>query len=740
MRSLQNIPLSIADIQLSSPLPSPSRQSVHMNSSHQDSTSDSNTQRHPLQHTQFNFANTETNPTTPISLLAPTSSALNQITLPSLNFESPYFLDPQVYPLKNSTTPGLLKKFVFKVDGIPAYFEEIQASSTRKRPASIWDDERSFKRTEFDIVNRSSIVQPTGMNTATLHIPAISIEANSTNAYSPGPNTYPITETMLDIIPDSPNSALPSPVSDVDHNDPWSSTPLQEIPSETTVAAATISSSNMKEDVQNNKNNDDTIDIESMDVTAPEPTTKLPDTVHDVFKKRNNSSTTTPTSLQHPSDAIPFPLVHYLEQQHQIYEPSSLIALFDKLPEQIQSYLMFQLLRRSPHNTLRKANDIIEETLKRDYINDLPIDIARRILTYLDIRSLCRASAVNKKWKSIIEESSYPSNIWEMKMIESEYTPSAKERATYSYKEIVRRHTIIRRNWRENRYKKMLLEGHEEDLVTCLQFDNEKIVTGSDDHSINVYDINTGELKRVLKGHDGGVWALQYVGNMLVTGSIDRTVRVWDIERGICRFVLRGHSSTVRCLKIVMPMEIIQPDGSSTIEPEEPIIISGSRDMTIRVWRLPNLETEPIVPLSTSLDDDVISKRFLKYKLVEHENSVRDLAIYGNILVSGSYDNNVIVWNLSTGKKNHVLKGHTMKVYCVAIDRKRRHCVSGSLDATIRIWDIDSGECKFVLQGIINFIYMIQITCPGLPVLLSQHTFLIYRSCYFGRLVRIGRR
>ncbi|KAL7322579.1 hypothetical protein PS15p_211563 [Mucor circinelloides] len=613
MKSAPGVPLTIAELQLSSPLPSPNRH-----------PSNSTAQQHQ-QHTRLHH--TEASPS-------------DAIILPQLHFDPPYSLNPDLYPLANIATPNAMKKFTFKVDEKHGLFQEIQATAARKRSASTWDDERSYKRTELE--NIEDVEQT---NNTALQIPA---PANST--YSPGPS-YATTDAMVDIIPDSPNSALPSPVSDLDHQDVWQQ-------------------NNEQEEEEEEENDDDTMNIDPMDTATTDNTTN-----NTIATTNTNTTTTTNSTL---------------------LEPSSLFEMFDTLPDNIQTYLMFQLLKRSPRNALRMANATIMQALKKDIVTHLPSNIVEIVFSYLDIRSLCRASGVNHSWKHLIDNAS---EVWELKMHQLNFVPTPTEALQRNYKQIVRRHTIMRRNWRQNLHHKMLLEGHEEDLVTCLQFDDEKIITGSDDHSINVYDIKTGKLKTALNGHDGGVWALQYVGNTLVTGSIDRTIRVWDIEKGKCRFILRGHSSTVRCLKIVMPTKIVNPDGSVTMEPSEPIIVSGSRDMTIRVWRLPDLEKEPEVPLSTCLEDDVISQRFLKYKLVEHEHSVRDLAIHGNILVSGSYDNNVIVWNLETGKKVHVLKGHTMKVYCVAIDPKRRHCISGSLDASVRIWGIDDGECKFVLQG-----------------------------------------
>jgi F-box and WD-40 domain protein CDC4 len=55
--------------------------------------------------------------------------------------------------------------------------------------------------------------------------------------------------------------------------------------------------------------------------------------------------------------------------------------------------------------------------------------------------------------------------------------------------------------------------------------------------------------------------------NVLVSGSRDSTLRVWDLDTGACRFVLRGHTDSVRCLVL-----------------HESLAISGSYDHTVRVW------------------------------------------------------------------------------------------------------------------------------------------------------------
>ncbi|CAG8463821.1 9226_t:CDS:2 [Paraglomus brasilianum] len=259
---------------------------------------------------------------------------------------------------------------------------------------------------------------------------------------------------------------------------------------------------------------------------------------------------------------------------------------------------------------------------------------------------------------------------------------------------------LIRQNWRDGRYKHISFPGHGSNVVTCLQFDSEKIVSGSDDQCINVYETATGKLINRLEGHGGGVWALQYVGNTLVSGSTDRTVRVWDIKRGVCTHAFSGHTGTVRCLQIIMPQAT---SDSSIVEPPIPLIVTGSRDSTLRVWRLPDTTNDtPFAPSNPSSPSDSVSLQDSPYfirTIQGHTHSVRTLAGVGNTLVSGSYDCSVRVWNIMTGECLWKLTGHTQKVYSVVLDAKRNRCMSGSMDGIVKVWSLEDGTCVWSLEG-----------------------------------------
>ncbi|KAK9236295.1 WD40-repeat-containing domain protein [Lipomyces kononenkoae] len=296
------------------------------------------------------------------------------------------------------------------------------------------------------------------------------------------------------------------------------------------------------------------------------------------------------------------------------------------------------------------------------------------------------------------------------------------------YKAIYRRHYLINRNWMSpnSNPSHLSFPGHGRNVVTCLQFDSEKIITGSDDLCINVYDTRTGKLRARLDGHEGGVWALQYVGNTLVSGSTDRTVRVWDIEKGICTHIFYGHTSTVRCLQIMQPVRTgTTPDGKPIMEPSRPIIVTGSRDASLRVWKLPDLERDGEY-LPEGVPDNNDDGPFFLRALHGHTHSVRAISGRGDLLVSGSYDTFVRVWKLSTGECLFRLAGHGAKVYSVVIDSKRARCISGSMDWLVKVWSLETGSCLFTLEGHTSLVGLLDLNQTALVSAAADSTLRIW--------------
>lgn len=129
---------------------------------------------------------------------------------------------------------------------------------------------------------------------------------------------------------------------------------------------------------------------------------------------------------------------------------------------------------------------------------------------------------------------------------------------------------------------------HGSSVVTCLKFHEGKIITATDDHIINVFSLPNLQLLHRFVGHKGGVWPLEAFENTIISGSTDRTVRLWDLSTGRSTHVFGGHTSTVRCLALIKPERVENQDGLLTL-PEQPLIVTGSRDATLRVWRIPQI-------------------------------------------------------------------------------------------------------------------------------------------------------
>lgn len=399
---------------------------------------------------------------------------------------------------------------------------------------------------------------------------------------------------------------------------------------------------------------------------------------------------------------------------------AELINTIDQLSQfltpQNQNHLIFRLLQKTHRSSLSTFNGLLNDSLKRDLIGNLPVEISMKVLSYLDAETLLSISKVCKKWfklinntalwtdllkrdKLITEDAVIKYELNEPKdMIDQWCTlPGEINSAQVLYK---KRRMIVNR-WLDPKYKpkRISVKGHGNKVVTCLQHDEEKIVTGVDDKYILIYSTQTGQLMKVLEGHDGGVWAMKYYGNTLVTGSTDRSVRIWNMATGKCTHVFRGHTSTIRCLDIITP-SVIGKDahGEDIVFPEHPLLITGSRDHNIHVWRLPILQEDAVDEVT--FDSGESENPYLIAVLTGHTQSVRSLSGYGNIIISGSYDSTVRVWDLlDNGRCKHILQGHQDRVYSTAIDFNKKVCFSGSMDSTINIWNFETGEFLKVLEG-----------------------------------------
>jgi WD40 repeat protein len=98
-----------------------------------------------------------------------------------------------------------------------------------------------------------------------------------------------------------------------------------------------------------------------------------------------------------------------------------------------------------------------------------------------------------------------------------------------------------------------------------------------------------------------------------------------------------------------------------------------------------------------------------------HQSWVTALAFSAQqpVLVSGSLDDSVRIWNWQTGDLLHTLKGHARGVNAVAIDRRGQLLVSCGDDATVKIWQLGDGTLRHTLKGHLRDVNAIALSHSG---------------------------
>jgi F-box and WD-40 domain protein CDC4 len=233
--------------------------------------------------------------------------------------------------------------------------------------------------------------------------------------------------------------------------------------------------------------------------------------------------------------------------------------------------------------------------------------VIRNIALYIPLRLYPSFLLVCKTWKDVIDLSD---DLW-LSLLKREslfvgrnseeaFASAIHQRAVQyggsttssAFKALFKSRYLTRLRWETNTNPSHLtFPAHGRSVVTCLMLYHGQIISASDDHSIHIYSLSDGSLVHSLIGHEGGVWALAATKDTLVSGSTDRTVRIWDMSTGRCTHIFGGHTSTVRCLAIFKPEMVDVEDERGVIQqerwPKRPLIVTGSRDHTLRVWTLP---------------------------------------------------------------------------------------------------------------------------------------------------------
>ena len=249
--------------------------------------------------------------------------------------------------------------------------------------------------------------------------------------------------------------------------------------------------------------------------------------------------------------------------------------------------------------------------------------------------------------------------------------------------------------------------------------DGQTLVSGSNDETTKIWNMQTGELLRTLdfnaaRPNDGSrrsVWvtsvAISPDGRILVSSGDDGLVEVWNLKTEDLLYRLPGAGSRV------------------AITPDSQTLASGISDHTVKLWNLRSGELRQVLPglvqgsarLSMSLDGRIIAagSMFAKVNLWNlHTGELirtfgtsktpRDIistaiSPKGEILITSQEGMSAVkMWNLNTGELIRTLEGHSSQINSVAVSTDGHILATGSADGTVRIVDLRTRELIRVLK------------------------------------------
>ncbi|EDX87892.1 hypothetical protein S7335_5605 [Synechococcus sp. PCC 7335] len=254
---------------------------------------------------------------------------------------------------------------------------------------------------------------------------------------------------------------------------------------------------------------------------------------------------------------------------------------------------------------------------------------------------------------------------------------------------------IWRWNYRTGESLQML-SGHTSWISAITYSPNQMLASGSEDRSVRIWRGNL--CLRQLQGYSNGIWSVAFnrQGTLLASGNQDRDLRLWSVQTGELLSTLRGHKSWI---------------WSVSFSPTRPTVASSSEDQTIRIWDIQSQQQKYVLTghgdavlsllhapdgslWSGSLDGTLkqwSEEGICLQTLNSHDGGVWTVALSldGQLLLSGSQDQTIKLWNPVSGSVIDTLNGHQSWIRSVAMSPDCKTLLSGGADGILKIWQRD---------------------------------------------------
>ncbi|XP_018597156.1 WD repeat, SAM and U-box domain-containing protein 1 isoform X2 [Scleropages formosus] len=219
--------------------------------------------------------------------------------------------------------------------------------------------------------------------------------------------------------------------------------------------------------------------------------------------------------------------------------------------------------------------------------------------------------------------------------------------------------------------------------VCAFSPDSAHLVSGGSDGTLALWDLRTKTLRRTCVVNEATVVACSFspCGQAFVTGSSYGDLRLWDPEMNQQQAVKNAHDLGVTCCHFAPQM---QSDGDSVLFR----LSSCGQDSLLKIWII-------------SHHAEAGWKMQLLYTLAGQSAPVLSCSFSadGQLLVSGSVDKTVTVYDANQGVLLYTLKHHERYVTACAFSPTVPLIATGSMDKTVNIWRVEDGNSGYWNEG-----------------------------------------
>ncbi|KAL9624200.1 MAG: hypothetical protein Q9160_001447 [Pyrenula sp. 1 TL-2023] len=310
--------------------------------------------------------------------------------------------------------------------------------------------------------------------------------------------------------------------------------------------------------------------------------------------------------------------------------------------------------------------------IRRDPLTVLPLEIMEQIMSCLDASSLLQAAQVSRLWNAransrhawrLVFQRTFNPQRKAIPTSSSGCTPAmglGKASGNQDWKRMYFIRQRLAKRWEQGEACAIYLNGHK-DSVYCVQFDEDKIITGSRDQTIRIWDARTYQCLRILGAPSlphGSYPPPAAISAPLSTTSLQPFCSINATSED--QFTIRNaasfdyHHASILCLQF-----------------DSEIMVSGSSDFSCIVWNM-----KDYTPIR---------------RLIGHTAGVLDVCFDSRYIITCSKDTTICAWSRKTGELIKKLCGHRGPVNAVQL--RGDLVASASGDGMAKLWNLRSGLC-----------------------------------------------